>query len=96
MPAELTHPQNIRQWHREQQATLTLSSALPEDTPEIVTPAPTPKFATKRDAEKFIKVDQRAESAVFPWMSSGRPGGVCTDRSKQGKVAQFTDLVMAH
>jgi hypothetical protein len=57
IPEHLSHPQIIRQWSREQQVT----AGLPSDAPEV-TIVSTPKFATHRDAVKFIKVDQRAES----------------------------------
>ncbi len=57
IPKEFTHPTNIRAWAREQE----YEAALPEDAPEVTIVA-TPKFATHRDAVKFIKVDQRAET----------------------------------
>ena len=53
----VSHPSWIRRLHNEQQAT----AALPADAPEINT-VTAPKFKEKRDAVKFIKVDQRAES----------------------------------
>lgn len=53
----LTHPQRIRAAYEELQAL----AGLPSDTPEV-TIVSTPKFATKRDAVKFIKVDQRADA----------------------------------
>lgn len=53
----LSHPRRIREAHNEQQST----AALPADAPEVSTVS-APKFASKRDAESFIKLDQRAES----------------------------------
>ena len=53
----LTHPSRIRRAFNEQQA----AAALPADAPQINT-VTAPKFKEKRDAVKFIKVDQRAES----------------------------------
>ena len=57
IPAGLSHPRAIMDWHREQQAT----AALPTDAPAINTKT-TQEFDSQRDAEKFIKVDQRAET----------------------------------
>ncbi|MDP3615560.1 MAG: hypothetical protein Q8R98_27280, partial [Rubrivivax sp.] len=57
----LTHPTNIRRAFEEQ-----TPQAAPWDTsepaPEVVKVPESKKFKTQRDAEKFIKVDQRAES----------------------------------
>ena len=57
LPKAMAHPVAIRQWFNEQQST----ADLPSDAPEV-TIVSNPKFATKRDAVKFIKVDQRADS----------------------------------
>jgi len=63
IPPTLSYPQAIRRWFNEQQA-----KAAPWDTsepaPEVVEVPAAKKFKTQRDAEKFIKVDQRAESGV--------------------------------
>ena len=53
----LTHPRRIREEHRDHQAT----QALPEDL-QSVAPIATPSL-TQRDAEKVVKVIQRAASA---------------------------------
>ena len=57
IPADKYSPDEIRRWFNEQQA----PANLPSDAPEVTIES-APKFATHRDAVKFIKVDQRAET----------------------------------
>ncbi len=49
VPADLTHPQNIRQWHREQQPPAAPpwfnADAAPEPAPEVVTVPEATKFS---------------------------------------------------
>lgn len=71
IPADKYSPDEIRRWFNEQQAT----ADLPSDTPEV-TIVSIPKFATKRDAVKFIKVDQRADA-----------GGEGSDIAKRHRAA---------
>ena len=59
-PAGLSHPSRIRRWFNERAAAAPWD--FHEPAPEIVKVPETKKFKTQRDAEKFIKVDQRAET----------------------------------
>ena len=80
IPAGMSSPQHIRQWFNEQQDI----EASPIDGPEIAV-APAPKFAALRDATKFIKLDQRAES--------GDEGADTADRMRRA-VAKAHDTTV--
>ena len=54
MPVDLTHPQNIRQWHREQQTSQALPPELQTITPETSTALP------KEAAVKINKLFHRS------------------------------------
>lgn len=51
----MSSPRHIREWFNEQKAI----AGLPSGAPEVATVS-APRFKTQRDAEKFIKVDQRS------------------------------------
>lgn len=62
IPKGMSLPRSIREWFDARQPAAAAPWDGDEPAPEVVEVPAAKKFKTQRDAEKFIKVDQRAES----------------------------------